>query len=135
MMPSSFFNNSIQSAHIWTKKLGDKYGAIGLLVVFDNGEPGAAHGETAAIEGMHELRFGLCARRGCGAVADVGTARLKGVEVGAGRDFAIKILARQPDLEVVRLGGGETGVAGAEEDAAVGQAESFKNLLGIPWES
>ena len=69
------------------------------------------------------------------AVADVGAARLEGVEVGAGRDFAVEILAGQPDFEVVSFGGGEAGVAGAEENAAIRQVEGFENLFGVAGEA
>ena len=84
---------------------------------------------------MDELGLGLGARRGSRAVADVGAARLEGVEVGAGRDFAVEILAGQPDFEVVGLGGGEAGVAGAEQDAAIGKAEGFEDFFGVAGEA
>ena len=70
-----------------------------------------------------------------GAEADVGAAGLEGFEVGAGGDFAVELLAGEPDLEVVGLGGGEAHVAGAEQHAAVGQAEEFEDALGVAGEA
>ena len=61
-----------------------------------------------------------------GTVADVGAAGLEGLEVGAGGDFAVEVLAGEPDFEVVGFGGGEAHVAGAEEHAAVGEAEALR---------
>src|SRR5579863_4224016 len=112
MMLSFLFSNSIHSTHIWAKRLGNKHRAVGLLVVFDDGEPGAAHCETAAVDCVDKFGFSFCAWCSRRAVADVGAARLKGVEVGTGRDFAIKILAGEPNFEIVSLGRGEAGVAG-----------------------
>ena len=66
-----------------------------------------------------------------GPVADVGAARLEGLEVGAGGDLAVELLAGKPDFEVEGLGGGEAGVAGAEQNAAIGQAEGLENLFGV----
>ena len=129
MMPSGLPDYSIESAHIGPQGLGNEDRAVGLLVVFEDREPGAAHGQAAAVERVHKLGLGL--RPPARPVADVGAPRLKGVEVGAGRDFAVEILSRQPDFEVVGLGGGEAGVAGAEQNAPVGQVERFENLLGV----
>ena len=58
----------------------------------------------------------------------------KSCEVGAGADLAVEVLAGEPDLEVVGLGGGEAHVAGAEEHAAVGKAEAFEDGLGVAGE-
>ncbi len=82
------------------------------------------------------LPFSVCTNSGLalGAgrpVADVGAPRLEGIEVGAGGNFAVETLARQPDLEIVGLGGGEPGVAGAEQHAAIRQPQRLKNLFGV----
>src|SRR5579863_551375 len=104
-MPSFLFSNSIYSTHIWAKRFRNEDGAVGLLVVFDDGEPGAAHGKPAAIDGMHKLGLGgLAGLSGGGPVANIGAARLKGFEVGTGRDFAVEVLARKPDFEVIGFG-------------------------------
>ena len=118
------------AVHVGDQGVGDADGAVGLLVVLEDGEVGAADGEAAAVEGVQEL--GLL--RAGGAVADVGAAGLEALEVGAGADLAVELLAGEPDLEVVGLGGGEAHVAGAEEHAAVGQAEGFEDGLGVAGE-
>ena len=66
-----------------------------------------------------------------GLETDVGAASLERFEVGAGGNFAIELLAGEPDFEVEGLGGGEAGVGGAEQDAAVGKLESFEDLLSV----
>ena len=109
---------------------GTTDGAVGLLVVLENREPGAANGEAAAVECVHE--FGLLFAGGL--EADVGAASLEGFEVGAGGDFAIELLAGEPDFEVEGLGGREAHVAGAEQDAAVGKLEGFEDLFGVAGE-
>ena len=80
---------------------------------------------------MHEFVFAL----GGGLEADVGAAGLEGFEVGAGGDFAIELLAGEPDFEVEGLGGAEAGVAGAEQDAAIGKLEGFEDLFGVAGEA
>ncbi len=124
------FANDGFAVHVWDEGLGYFDAAVGLLVVFEDCEIGSAYGEAAAVEGVEEL--GLA---GSGwAVADVGSAGLEGLEVGAGADLAVEVLAGEPDFEVVGLGGGETHVAGAEEHAAVGEAELFEDGLGVAGE-
>ncbi len=97
------------------------------MVVFEDGEVRAADGETGAVEGVDELGFFGAG----GLVLDVGAAGLEGLEVGAGGDFAEGVLAGDPDFEVVGFGGGEAHVAGAEEHAAVGEAEGFEYGFGV----
>src|ERR1039458_1319392 len=87
--------------HVGNEGRGDADGAVGLLVVLEDGEVGASDGEAAAVEGVDELGFLLAG----GAEANVGAAGLKALEVGAGADFAVKLLAGQPDFEVVSFGG------------------------------
>jgi hypothetical protein len=66
-------------------------------------------------------------------VAEAGlhAAGLEGAEVGAGRNLAVGVLGRQPDFEVVGLGGGEAHVAGAQRHAAVRQFQLFEDDLGL----
>ena len=79
--------DSLQSAHVGAKGFGDEHGAIGLLVIFKDGEPCAANGQAGTVDGVDEFWFGLgatgiafCveARR---AEADVGAAGLEALEV------------------------------------------------------
>src|ERR1035437_2276006 len=119
------------SVHVGDEGVGDADGAVGLLIVFEDGEVGAADGEAAAVEGVDELGFFLAG----GFEADVGAAGLEGLEVRAGRYFAVEILSGEPDLEVLGFGGREAHVGGAEEHAAVGQAEEFEDALGVAGET
>ena len=52
------------TAHVGAQRLGNDDGAVGLLVVFENGEPGAAHGQAAAVEGVDEFGSCPCDREG-----------------------------------------------------------------------
>jgi hypothetical protein len=64
-------------------------------------------------------------------VADVRPPRLEGLEVRAGRNLAVKLLAGKPDFQVEGLGRGEAGVARAEQNAAIGQAQRLQNLFRV----
>ena len=48
------------AAHVRDEGVRDADGAVGLLVVFEDGEVGASDGETAAVESVDELGF-FCA--------------------------------------------------------------------------
>ncbi len=55
-----------------------------------------------------------------------------GLEVAAhrtGRNLAIRVLARQPDLDIVGLSGPEPHVARTQHHRAVRQVEAFKHLF------
>ena len=52
--------------------------------------------------------------------------------VAAGGDFAVAVLAGQPDFQVVGDGGGEAGVAGGQDDAAVRQLQALQHDFGVP---
>ncbi len=119
------------AVHVGLEGVGDADGAVGLLVVLEDGEIGAADGEAAAVEGVDELGF----LGAFGLVADVGAAGLEALEVGAGGDLAVGLLAGEPDFEVVGLGGAEAHVAGAEEHAAVGKAEALEDGFGVAGEA
>jgi hypothetical protein len=111
--------------------LGDANRAVGLLIVFEDCEPGAAHSQPAAIEGVDKLGFSLASAR---TEPDVGTPRLKGVEVRAGGDFPVEPLAWEPDFEIVGLGGRKACVPGAEQNPTIRQFQSFKNLFCVAGE-
>src|SRR5579863_5124457 len=86
-------------AKVWAQNFGHDYAAVGLLVVFKDREPSAADSEPAAIESVDEIGFAAARfdfnRRAAGLV---------GLEVGAGRDFLVGVLAGEPDFDVVGLG-------------------------------
>ena len=130
--------DALESAHVRLKRIWNQDRAVGLLIVFDNGQPSAAYGEAAAVQCVNEFELALCALSGLtsrGPVTDVGAARLKGFKVGAGRNLPVKLLAGKPDLEIEGLGRGETGVAGAKKNAAIGKAEGLENLFGVAGEA
>ena len=88
------------AVHVWDEGLRDFDASVGLLVVFEDREIGSAYGQAAAVEGVEVL--GLAGSSW--AISYVGSAGLEGLEVGAGADFAIEVLAGEPDFEVVGLG-------------------------------
>jgi hypothetical protein len=52
------------AVHVGDEGVGDADGAVGLLVVFEDREVGAADGEAAAVEGVDELGlFGAGGRK------------------------------------------------------------------------
>ena len=120
--------DAFEPAHIGAKRFRNEDGAVGLLVVLENGEPGASDGEAAAIDGVDEFGFRFATG---GLETNVGATGLEAFEVGAGRDFAIELLARKPDLKVEGLGRGKAGIASAEQNAAIGKLESFENFFGV----
>ena len=67
------WGEAFQSAHVGTQDGGDANAAVGLLVVFQDGDEGAAYGEARAVKGMDELRFVAVLR----AVACLHAARLE----------------------------------------------------------
>src|SRR5665647_1719246 len=112
-------------AHIGAQDFGDHHAAILLLIVLDNRHPGAAHRQAAAVDGVGEL--GLLA----GPVPNAGAPRLERFEVGAGGDFLVPVLPRQPDFDVVRLRRARAHVAGTEHHGAEGEAEPPQDILGV----
>src|SRR5690606_28715296 len=79
--------------------LGHDHAAVGLLVLLEDRHQRASNGERRAVQGVHQLRFGF----GGWAKADLGAARLEITKRAAARNLAVRLLARQPHLEVVAL--------------------------------
>ena len=73
--------------------------------------------------------LGLAGARG--AELDVRAARLERLGVAAGRNLAVRLLARQPDLDVVGLRRRESHVAGAEQHRPIRQPEALEDGLGV----
>ncbi len=101
---------AFEPAEIRAQGLGYADRPVRLLAILEQRRQRAAHGETRAIQRMHQLR--LAGRR-------VAPARpqapcLEIFEVAARGNLAIGPLRRQPHLQVVGLGGGETQIAGAQ---------------------
>src|SRR5208337_54171 len=90
--------NSFRS-NVSPQRLGNYHASIGLLVVLHNRNPGAAHGQPAAVQRMQEFRLVLAFR----AIADVGPPRLVRLEIRARGNLAVQLLPRQPDLKIICL--------------------------------
>src|SRR6185295_15941215 len=116
-----------EASEVGAEGVGQEDGAVGLLVVLEDGDERPADGEARAVERVEEAR--LAAVRG--AVAEVGAPGLEVGAVRAGGDLAVGVLAGEPDFEIVGLGCGEAHVAGREADAAVGEVELFEDALGV----
>lgn len=92
----------LEAAHVGTQNLGDRDGAVSVLVVLQNGCHGTAGRQTGTVEGVQIARtlevLGV-------AILDVGATGLEVTTVGAGADLLVGVVARQPDLDVVGLTG------------------------------
>src|SRR6266850_7311532 len=95
--------------HVLAQRLRHQYAAISLLIIFQNRQPGAPNGQAAAVQGVHEIGF-LAAFR---TPANIRTPRLESLKVRARGNFAIELLPRQPNFEVISLGCGKSQVGGA----------------------
>src|SRR5689334_1441577 len=81
---SSLTSRDALDAHIRSKGLRDENGAIWLLVVFDNGDPGSTNRQARTVQCMHKVAFAAL-----GLEANPGTAGLKPFAVRTGRDFHV----------------------------------------------
>src|SRR3569623_554845 len=100
--------------------------AVVLLVVLHHRHQGAPHRQARAVERVYEARALLAGL----AAARIHAPGLEVAAVRAGRDFAIGVLRRQPDLQVVGLARREAHVAGAQQHDAIGQLQTLQHLLG-----
>ena len=96
-------------AHVWAEGFRDKDGAILLLIVVHDSDPGTADGEARAVQGVYKFTFAA----GSGLETYAGAARLKGFAIRTRGDFAKLVGGRQPDFQVIGFCGGEAHVTGA----------------------
>ena len=79
----------LHAAHIGTQNLGDRDGAVGILIVLQNGGHGAAGRQAGTVESVQVARtlevLGV-------AILDVGAASLEVTAVGAGADLLVGCL-------------------------------------------
>ena len=115
------------SAHVAAQRIGNVHASFAVLIVLHHGDERSAHRETGAVQRVNE--FGLAGLRM--AITRLHPPRLKIQIVAARRNFAIALLARQPDLEVDRLRRAETDIAGAQHDGAIRQIETLQHRLGV----
>src|SRR5579872_3373587 len=76
---------------------------------------------------MRELRLGLR----LGPVTDQGSPRLEVLAVRARRNLAVRLLAREPYFQVVRLRRRKAHVARAESHRSIWELEELEYLLGV----
>src|ERR1017187_5867249 len=103
-----------QPAHVWRQNLGDFHAAVGLLMGLQQRHVQARERRAAAVEDVYEPILAVGALK-----LDIGAARLEILTVRAAGYFEIRVLARRPHFDVVRLGAGEPHIARAQEDDAV----------------
>src|SRR3569623_630840 len=105
-----------EAAHIGLQDVRHGDAPVLILIIFHDRDQRTADRETRAVQGMHQLRLA-----GLGiAPARLQAPRLEVLEVAARRNFSVFLLARQPYLDVVSLGGRKTHVATAEHYHAIG---------------
>lgn len=97
-----------------------------MLSLFEERGQGAPDGEAGAVEG--DDRLGLA---GMPAGADVGSAGLERAEVRDRGDLAVRVLTRDPDLDVVRELGGEAGVTGGQLDDPLREPQLLQARFGM----
>src|SRR3990170_3165368 len=115
----------VQAAHPGPQHLGNDDGAIGLLVVLENGDQRPRERQPRAVERVHH--FGVGAR----AAAEAGAASLEVAAVRNRRDFQPLAATRSPGLHVIGLAGGEAQITGAESLYSVGKAQLRTGRLGV----
>src|SRR6266849_11201073 len=49
-------------AHVWAQRVGNDDGAVGLLVIFHDGDPCASHRQAGPVQGVHELALSAAFR-------------------------------------------------------------------------
>src|SRR6266542_6993118 len=103
--------DELHAAHVGMQRGGHVDAAIGALVILHDRDKRAADGEARAVQRMHELGLALCI-----SVARLHPPRLKRLAVAARADLAVRVLRRQPHLEIVRLRAGEAYVGRAQRD-------------------
>src|SRR5581483_5044519 len=114
-------------AHIRPQRFGNNHTPVGLLVILDDLQPRAADRQAAAVQCMHELGFSFA----IGAEPNVSAPRLESFEIRTRRNLAEQLLPRQPDFNVVRLGGRETHVSRTQHDDPIVQSEPLQYRFSV----
>src|SRR3989338_2944994 len=91
--------NDLQPAHVRLERLGNGDGTVLLLVVLHDRDERAPDGKAGAVQRVDEARVLFAFRP----VARIHAPRLEVAADRAGGNFAIGLLPRQPDLDVVGL--------------------------------
>src|SRR6266481_4945640 len=117
-------------AHVWAQNVREQDGAIGLLTIFDDGDPGAPDGQAGTVQRVDELALAA----GFWLEANCGTARLKGFAVRTGRNFTKFVARRQPDFKVVGFRGSKAHISGGKQHGAVVQTQFLENGFRVSCE-
>src|SRR5712664_1604403 len=88
--------NTVDS-HVWAQGIGDQDGAIGLLIIFDDSDPGAADGEAGAVQRVNKVTLATA----LWLEANTGAAGLERYAIRTGRDLAEFVARGQPNFDVV----------------------------------
>jgi hypothetical protein len=94
----ALLRDSLRS-NIGPQNLRNHHTSIGLLIILNDRDPGAANGESAAVQSMYEFGLIFPFR----AIPDVRPPRLVRLKIRAGRNLPIQLLAGQPNLNILRL--------------------------------
>src|SRR6266700_5416854 len=92
--PLKLLRSDSVRADIRPQCLRNNYASIRLLIVLDDRDPCATHGQCATVEGMNEFSLVLA----FGPIANICAPCLIGFEIRARRYLAIQILHGQPHL-------------------------------------
>src|SRR5690349_15631892 len=122
-----FSGGNAVNAHVWAENFRDQDGAVGLLKILDNCNPGAPHGESRTVERVHEVALAAT----FWFEANARAARLKSFTIGTRRDFAKFIARGKPNLDVVGFRRGEAHVASAKQNGAMVQPQLLQNGFGV----
>ena len=123
--------NPLQPPQIRPQHRRHEHAAIGLLVGLQQRDQAAGHRQAGAVEGVEELGLTRLAVGPGRAVAQVGPTGLEVGEDRAARYLQPAVGAGAPDFQVEGAGAAETGVAGAELEYPVVQAQGLEQGLGM----
>src|SRR5262245_36214135 len=85
---------------IWLQGFRNHHRAVLLLIIFHDGDPGSSDRQSRTVQGMNEPDL----LTGAWPILYIRPAGLKSIEVAAGGNLAIGILARQPHFDIVAFG-------------------------------
>ena len=114
--------------HVGFEGFGNPNTAVGLLIVFQNGDERAAHGKPGTVQRVDKRRLFFAFRR---SVTNICTPCLIIPKVGTTGNLAVAVLGRQPDFEIITFAGAEPHVAGRQKHHAVRKLQTFENFLGV----
>ena len=116
-----------QPAHVRAQHVRHAHGPVFLLIVLEHRDKRAANRQARAVQRVHVFGFA----RSAYLEFDVRAACLKRFGVAAGGNFLVRLLSRQPHLDVVGLRHRKAHVARAQHNRAVRQAEPLQHLFGV----